>query len=96
MALFGSARSGGTPDIRVTLAAAAGGGTTLIVNGVPYGTVWKGETREEDSMLVNSELPDEAKAQALVGLAAILSEEGENPERIAKLIADFRKWKKET
>jgi hypothetical protein len=91
MSLFGSAKSGKAADFDVTLASAAGGGKTLIMNGVVYGTAWKGRTKEEDRILVNSELPDEAaRAAALVGLTAVMF--GKNPQQIAEMISHFHQW----
>jgi hypothetical protein len=90
MSLFGSANSAKAHGIEVTLARAGDGGTTLLINGFPYGTARKGKTRDEDSVLVNEALSEVQKAEALVGLMAVLF--GEAPEQICKSIADFRQW----
>jgi len=89
MSLFGSAKSAKIADIEVALASASAEGTTLLVNGVAFGTVRKGKTRAEDTILVNSALSEHHKAEALVGLMAVLS--GDSPERICKLLINFRK-----
>lgn len=91
MSLFGSGKSGKTPDTKVSFANTGDGETTLLVNGVPYGKVTAGQTPNEDSMLVNSGLSEQQRAEALVGL--VQARFGKSPQEVAKTIDDFRKWK---
>ncbi len=91
MALFGSGKAGKTADTKVTLASTGDGGTTLVVNGVPYGTVTPGQTPDKDSMLVNNALSEQQRAEALVGL--VQASFGRSPQEVAKAIDDFRTWK---
>jgi len=90
MGLFGSAMSAEYEGIQVAVVPTGDATVTLMVNGLPYGRVKKGTTKDKDSMVVNEALPENQVAEALCGLAALLA--GGSVEEISRLIGDFRKW----